>query len=292
MILESDFDIDRYLDVIERHKVSVATTVPVIWERLMRSPDFNRRDISSLTSAAAGGSPVSIELIEAYRAKGISMIQSYGLTEASGLVATMHSEDAMKHIGWAGRALVGTEIRIGDTKGKTLPFGEIGEILVKGPHVMREYWRKPEITVETIVDGWLRTGDLGLMNADGFLKIMDRSKDMLISGGINVYPAEIENALADIEGVTELAVIGVPDKNWGEVPMVVAYAANNFEQIKQSIELERGPILAKFKRPRYIVFIDSPLPRTFSGKISKPTLREQFPNAPEDADPLFASVAQ
>ena len=291
MVLESNFDVDRYLDTIERYGVSAATTVPVIWERLMRSPDFAAADLSSMKSAASGGAPVSIDLINAYREKGISLIQCYGLTEASGLVATMHGEDALRRIGWAGRALPGTEVRIADEAGATLPLGEVGEILVKGPHVMREYWRKPDITAETIVDGWLRTGDLGMMDEEGFIKIMDRSKDMLISGGINVYPAEIERALAGVEGVTELAVIGVPDPDWGEVPMIVACAQDGRERVMAEIEAVGERELAKFKRPKHIVFSAEPLPRTLSGKVSKPALRAAYPAVPDDAARLFAVKA-
>lgn len=279
MVLESDFNVDRYLDVIQRHRVTAMTTVPVIWERLLRSPEIDSADLSHVISAAVGGAPVSLSLIEAYRARGVALIQSYGLTEASGLVATIHSEDAMRHIGWASRAIAGTKIRIGDEQGNTLPFGETGEIMVKGPHVMREYWRKPDVTAETIVDGWLRTGDVGMMNEDGFLKLVDRSKDMLISGGINVYPAEIEKALAGVEGISELAVIGVPDSEWGEVPMVVAHGTGDRGAVIQALEQAGNETLAKFKRPRHIVFIDEPLPRTLSGKISKPSLREAFPTA-------------
>ena len=289
MVFEADFDIDRYLDTIQRHHVSAATTVPVIWERLMRSPGFAQADLSSMISAAAGGAPVSIDLIHAYQAKGVSLIQSYGLTEASGLVATMHSDDAVRHVGWAGRAIAGTEVRIGDGEGNTVPLGEVGEILVKGPHVMRGYWRKPEITAETIVDGWLRTGDVGLMNDEGFIKLMDRSKDMLISGGINVYPAEIERALADVPGVNELAVIGVPDRDWGEVPMIVAHADGDRGSAVGAIERIAAASLARFKQPRHIVFIDEPLPRTFSGKVSKPTLRAAYPEVPREAARLFAT---
>ena len=218
-------------------------------------------------------------------------LRAAGVTEASGLVATMHSDDAMKHTGWAGRAIMGSEVRIGDEHGNTLPLGETGEIMVKGPHVMREYWRKPDITAQTIVDGWLRTGDVGLMNEAGFLKLVDRSKDMLISGGINVYPAEIEQALAGVAGVTELAVIGVPDAEWGEVPMVVAHAHGDQEAVMRALEAVGADTLARFKRPRHMVFIDTPLPRTLSGKVSKPTLRDQFPTA-QGASPLFAARSE
>lgn len=287
MVLESDFDIDRYLHVIEKHRVSAATTVPVVWQKLMRSPGFAAADLSSLVSAASGGAPVSVDLIEAYRAKGISMIQAYGLTEASGLAATMHADDALRHIGWAGRAIMGTEIRIADAIMNTLPFGEVGEILVKGPHVMQGYWRKPEATAETIVNGWLRTGDLGIMNAEGFVRLVDRSKDMLISGGINVYPAEIENALAAACGLADFAVIGVGDAEWGEVPMLVVSNSDGGEVLRAAVEALGEQVLAKFKRPKHLVLLGEPLPRTFSGKISKPALRQRFAQVPADALPLF-----
>jgi len=287
MVLESDFDIDRYLHVIEKHRVSAATTVPVVWQKLMRSPGFATADLSSLISAASGGAPVSVDLIEAYRAKGISMIQAYGLTEASGLAATMHADDALRHIGWAGRAIMGTEIRIADAAMNTVPFGEVGEILVKGPHVMQGYWRKPEATAEAIVDGWLRTGDLGIMNEEGFVRLVDRSKDMLISGGINVYPAEIENALAAALGLTDFAVIGVGHAEWGEVPMLVVSNGDGGEALRAAIEVLGGQVLAKFKRPKHLVLLGEPLPRTFSGKISKPALRKRFPRVPAEALPLF-----
>ncbi|KQZ60553.1 hypothetical protein ASD67_14605 [Sphingopyxis sp. Root1497] len=287
MVLESDFDIDRYLDVIERHRVSAATTVPVVWERLMRSPGFEKADLSSMISAAAGGAPVSVDLIEAYRAKGISLIQSYGLTEASGLAATMHGDDAIAHIGWAGRPIVGSEMKIGDADGNTLANGEIGEIMVRGPHVMREYWRNPEATAATFAGDWLRTGDTGMMNDEGFVKVVDRSKDMIISGGINVYPAEIEKILSANPHIGELAVIGVPDSDWGEVPMIVASGVKDEGAALSALETDGSAQLAAFKRPRRVVFIDEPLPRTLSGKISKPTLRGLFPAVPDRAKALF-----
>ena len=154
---------------------------------------------------------------------------------------------------------------------------------------MREYWRKPEATAETIVDGWLHSGDLGLQDADGYLKVVDRTKDMLISGGINVYPAEIEKALAGIDGIIDLAVIGVPDARWGETPMVVIHATRDVDGIVADIEAIGRRDLAGFKRPKYAVLSSDPLPRTFSGKLAKPALRQQFSAAPPDAIPLFQS---
>ena len=171
-----------------------------------------------------------------------------------------------------------------------MPAGEVGEILVRGPHVMKEYWNKPEATAETIVDGWLHSGDLGLQDDEGYLKVVDRTKDMLISGGINVYPAEIEKALAGIEGVVDLAVIGVPDERWGETPMIVLYATREADGVIADIESIGRRDLAGFKRPRFAVVSTDPLPRTFSGKLAKPLLRQQFAAPPPDAIPLFQST--
>jgi acyl-CoA synthetase (AMP-forming)/AMP-acid ligase II len=201
----------------------------------------------------------------------------------------MRAEDAAAHLGDAGRAIMGTQVRIGDDECRTVPTGEVGEILIQGPHVMREYWRKPEATAETVVDGWLRSGDLGLQDAEGFLKVVDRTKDMLISGGINVYPAEIEKALAGVAGVVDLAVIGVPDERWGEVPMVVFHATRPAGEVIAEFEAIGLEHLAGFKRPRLAVVSDEPLPRTFSGKLNKPTLRKEFPTPPDGAVRLFES---
>lgn len=198
------------------------------------------------------------------------------------MVSTLNHHDAASRPGYAGLALVGTQITIGDPAVDTPP-GEVGEILVRGEHVMREYWHKPEATAATLVDGWLRTGDLGLQDEGGFLEIVDRSKDMLISGGLNVYPAEIERVLHRIEGVEDLAVIGVPDPRWGEVPMVVFHSRRPAAEVVAEIEALAGANLAKFKRPKHAVALGEPLPRTFSGKMAKPVLRKRFPQAPSDA---------
>ncbi|GAA4689270.1 long-chain fatty acid--CoA ligase [Pseudonocardia yuanmonensis] len=293
MVLERDFDPDRYLDMIERHRISALTTVPVLWERMAQSPDFTRRDLSSLVSAAVGGAPVRLDLLETYRERGVSLVQVYGMTEASGLISALRAEDAAAYPGYAGKAIMGTTIRIAGTDpAETATAGEVGEILVRGAHVMRGYWRNPEATAATMLPGgWLRSGDLGAMDERGHLKVVDRTKDMLISGGINVYPAEIERALAGVEGVTELAVIGVPDERWGEVPMLVVHCAGDPDPVLDRLAEKARGDLAGFKRPRFAVAA-GPLPRTFSGKIAKPELRKAYPTVPADAVALRVSSAE
>ncbi|WP_020171832.1 class I adenylate-forming enzyme family protein [Gordonia polyisoprenivorans] len=285
MVLLREFDPEIALDTFEREQVTATTTVPVIWERMAALPDFGRRTLAEFTFAGTGGAPVSPDLLEFYREHGIPLIQVYGLTEVSGMVSTLSYQDALTRPGFAGLALVGTEVRIGDP-GTTTPAGEVGEILVRGEHVMREYWAKPEATAATLTDGWLRTGDLGLQDEQGFLKIVDRSKDMLISGGINVYPAEIEKTLHAIDGLVDCAVIGVKDETWGEVPMVVFHSEREPAAVIADIAAVSEVNLAKFKRPKHAVALDEPLPRTFSGKLAKPTLRQRFPGVPASAVPI------
>jgi fatty-acyl-CoA synthase len=290
MVLERDFDPDRYLDVIEQHRISALTTVPVLWERMAAAPGFADRDLSCLVSAAVGGAPVRLDLLEAYRAKGVALVQVYGMTEASGLISALRVEDAADHPGSAGKAIMGTRVRV------DAPPDGVGEILVRGPHVMKEYWRNPAATAATMLPGgWLRSGDLGTMDAQGYLRVVDRTKDMLISGGINVYPAEIERALAGVAGVAELAVIGVPDERWGEVPMLLVTcspesAADPAGLLDRLAERARRD-LAGFKRPRYAVASTTALPRTFSGKIAKPELRKAYPAVPAEARELPVSSA-
>jgi fatty-acyl-CoA synthase len=284
MVLLREFDAELGLDAIVRHQVTACTMVPVIWDRMARLPAFAGQHLDRFTMAAAGGAPVRPELLELFHAQGIPLTQVYGLTEASGLAATMRYEDALSRPGFAGLPLVGTRIRIGDPDGETLPAHEVGEIMVAGPHVMHSYWNRPEDTAAAIEQGWLRTGDLGLQDEDGFLKLVDRRKDLLISGGLNVYPAEIEQALASTEGVLELAVIGVPDETWGEVPMVIFRTEDDVSAVRRRLAEGAAASLARFKQPKYAVSSDEPLPRTFSGKLAKPALRQRFPAPPADSE--------
>jgi len=289
LVLEPEFDPDACLELFERRRISTIAMVPVIWERMAASPDFATRDLSSLKMAQAGGGPVSLELLKAYQAKGVHMVQGYGMTETSGHIASLNADQAESRIGSSGLPVAGTQVKVVDEEGQTCPPGEVGEILIKGDHVMREYWGKPDLTAEAIVDSWLQSGDLGFQDEEGFLTIVDRKKDMLISGGLNVYPAEIEIALAGIEGVTDLGVIGVPDATWGEVPMVLFSTDRDAADVATEIESAARQQLAGFKRPRYALDLGEALPRTFSGKLAKAELRKRFPDVPEGVHRLRTS---
>ena len=286
MVLLREFDPAIALDTFEREQITATTTVPVIWERMTQLPDFGRRKLANFTFAGAGGAPVSSDLLDFYNSRGVPMTQAYGLTEASGMASTLNYDDARTRPGFAGLALAGTQLRITNSDGGFAEPYEVGEIVIRGEHVMREYWNKPEATAETLVDGWLRTGDLGMQDEGGFLKVVDRSKDMLISGGLNVYPAEIEKVLHGIDGLVDLAVIGVKDDRWGEVPMVVFHSQRAAAEIVRDITTVASENLAKFKRPVHAVALDEPLPRTFSGKLAKASLRERFQVPPVEAIPV------
>jgi fatty-acyl-CoA synthase len=283
MVLLRDFDPQIALDTFEREHVTAATTVPVIWERIAQIPDFTSRRLANFTFAGVGGAPVGPDLVDFYNAHRVRLTQTYGLTEASGMVTTLSYDEARTRRGFAGRALVGTEVRVASMDGEFAAPHEVGEIIVRGEHVMREYWRNPEATAATLSAGWLRTGDLGMQDEDGFLKVVDRRKDMLISGGLNVYPAEIEKALHGIPGLTDFAVIGVRDDRWGEAPMVVVHSDRPIEDLVADIAAAGGANLARYKRPRHVLALDEALPRTFSGKLAKAVLRQRFTEAPEDA---------
>ncbi|MEQ3549880.1 AMP-binding protein [Pseudonocardia nematodicida] len=278
MVLLADFDPERSLEIMVRERVTAATFVPVIWQRMAAHPGFADADLASFTYAAAGGAPVPTQTLDIYRRRGVPLNQVYGLTEASGLVTSLPWHDALARPESCGRALVGTEVRV-----RADAPGEVGEVLVRGPHVMQGYWRRPEATADTIVDGWLHTGDLGHMDEEGFLTIVDRSKDLVISGGINVYPAEIEKVLAAVPGVADLAVIGVPDPSWGEVPMVVFHSDRDPASVVAELAAAAESRLARFKWPKHAVASPEPLPRTFSGKLTKATLRERFREVPPEA---------
>ena len=283
MVLLREFDPEIALDTFERERITAACTVPVIWERMTQLPEFGRRNLAAFTFAGAGGAPVSLDLLDFYSDRGVPLTQVYGLTEASGMVSTLRYEDARPRPGFAGLALAAPTVRIATADGRFSAAGDVGEILVHGEHVMRGYWNKPVATAETLVGGWLRTGDLGLQDEAGFLKVVDRQKDLLISGGLNVYPAEIEKALHQIDGLIDFAVIGVHDERWGEVPMVVFHSSRPGTDVVADIAAVAQTSLAKFKRPKHAVALAAPLPRTFSGKLAKSTLRQWFPHPPANS---------
>jgi acyl-CoA synthetase (AMP-forming)/AMP-acid ligase II len=205
----------------------------------------------------------------------IEIHQVYGLTESCGPACLISPDEAIARAGSTGKAFFHTDVRVVDPDGNDVEAGSTGEVWVRGPHLMLGYWNRPDATAEAIVDGWLHTGDIAMIDAEGFIYIQDRIKDMIISGGENVYPAEIENVLAGHDGIAEVAVIGMPSEKWGESPLAIVVKADESLSDSDVLDYCKGK-LAPFKLPKGVEFIDV-IPRNPTGKVLKRVLREQFP---------------
>ena len=274
------FDPKVMWEITEQEKITISLAVPAMLNFMLMVPDFQNYDYSNLRWILSGASPVPANLIERYKDIGIEIHQVYGLTEAGGPATLISPDDAMVKIGSAGKAFFHTSIRVVDEDGNDVAPGVPGEVLVSGAHIMKGYWNNPEATAETIRDGWLYTGDIALQDADGFITIHDRLKDMIISGGENVYPAELENVISSHPGVADVAVIGQPSERWGESPFAVIVRKDenlSAENVLQFCDHK----LARFKQPKGAAFVEE-IPRNPTGKPLKRLLREQFPGpAPE-----------
>ncbi len=279
LVLDPAVDPVRTLQVIEAQRITNFSAVPVIWDMLVQHPDFSRYDLSSLKIIGSGGAAVPGALLERLQAAGLPMSQGYGLTEGAGMNTWLRATDAQRKLGSCGRPLMHTQVRTVDPESPQLVDvapGEVGELIISGPEVMVGYWNNPAATAETLVDGWLRTGDLARIDDEGYVFIVDRSKDMLISGGLNVYPAEIEAVISAVPGVAECAVIGVPDERWGETPLALVGPLAGATLDPDAIAAACRAVLADYKRPRRIVILDEPLPRGMSGKVLKRELRDRY----------------
>lgn len=277
LVIMYKWDPEAALELIEREKVTNFVGVPTQSWDLLESPRFAEFDTSSLTNIGGGGAPAPPKLV--YRVedsfRGRPQI-GYGMTETNAYGPGNYGEDYVTHPSSTGRAVPILEIGVRDPAGALLAPGERGEIWLKGPNLIRGYWGKPEATAETIVDGWLRTGDIGRVDAEGFVYVEDRAKDMVIRAGENVYCAEVEAAIYEHPAVYEAAVFGVPDERLGEDVVAVVNPKPGESVTAEELRAHVGERLAAFKVPHRIVFIDERLPRNASGKILKRDLREHF----------------
>lgn len=274
------FDPEVMWRVTEEERVTVTLAVPAMLGFMLQVPLPDPESYAQLRWCMSGASPVPVALIERYRDIGIEIHQVYGLTECCGPGCLISPGDAMERIGSTGKAFFHTAARIVTPDGVDAPPGAPGEVLLQGGHIMKEYWNNPEATAETLKDGWLHTGDLAVMDEEGFITIQDRIKDMIISGGENVYPAEIENVVLSHPGVAECAVIGVPSARWGESPLAIVVKSDDGLTEEDVLKHCDGK-LARFKLPKQAAFIDA-IPRNLSGKALKFELRERFSGpAPE-----------
>jgi len=260
---------------IEREKLTSGLMVPAMLNFMLQVPNYEDFDWSTMRWIMTGAAPVPVALTQKFQSMGIDIQQVYGLTETCGPACLMDATNAIRKPESTGKSFFHTEVKIAAEDGTELPIGEAGEVWVKGKHIMREYWNRPEANAETLVDGWLRTGDVAVMDDEGFVAIQDRIKDMIISGGENVYPAEVEGVLMGHPGITEAAVIGQASDKWGESPLAIV--VKNDESLSESeIMTYCQDKLARFKQPKAVAFIDV-IPRNPSGKILKRVLREQYP---------------
>ncbi len=274
VVMEQMFEPGLVLETIEKFQVTAMFGVPAMYLFMAQHADFAARDLSSIRVLSCGGAPVPEALITLYAARGLPFNQGYGLTETAPFASFLPSSMATEKLGSAGIAPFFTDVKVVDDDGREVPDGERGEIVVRGPNVMKGYWNRPEATAEVLIDGWFHTGDVGIRDSDGYFFIVDRKKDMIISGGENVYPAEVEDALYKHPGIKEVAVIGVDHPRWGETVRALVVPKDGITLTEQEILEFSQDKLARYKQPRSVVFVDV-LPRNPAGKVLKVELREK-----------------
>ena len=277
IILIKEFEPGLALSIIGNSECGVTHffAVPAPYQFMMNHPDFDKTDLSRLKVAGIGGAPCAEAILRTWSDRGVSMTQGWGMTETSPGGIGLDAADAERKLGAAGKPLLHTEVKVVDDEGKELPWGEVGELYIRGPNITPGYWNKPEATRDSFEGDWLKTGDAARVDDEGFIYIVDRWKDMYISGGENVYPAEVENVLYQLPQIAEAAIIGVPDERWGETgKAILVLKAGEVLEEKDIIShcLEN---LAKFKVPQSVEFIEA-LPRNATGKVLKRTLRDEF----------------
>jgi fatty-acyl-CoA synthase len=272
VVLEPTFDPARALRLIAEKGVTTMMGVPATYLFMAQEPAFASADLWTLRRAVVGGAPMPEALLETWHERGIAIVQGYGLTEAAPNVLCLPPEDGARKRGYAGKPYPHVDVALRDPESGELLDGEAeGELLVRGPNVFAGYWRNPEATSEAFADGWLVTGDVAARDAEGYYRIVGRTKDMVISGGENVYPAEVENVLHDHEAVAEAAVVGVPDERWGEV--CVAFVVLRGHVADEELLEHCRARLARYKVPKAIRVVDS-LPRNAMNKVVKAELLE------------------
>lgn len=278
-VIMRDIDMGAMFKAIEQEKITTTMSVPALLQFMLIAPEREQYSMDSIRWIATGAAPVPVSLLNEYEKIGIALHQAYGLTESCGPGTLLLHHDAKTKAGSCGKPQMHTEAKVVDDQGREVEpgSGEIGELMLSGRHMMLGYWNKPEATAEALKDGWLYTGDLCTVDEDGFITICDRKKDMIISGGENIYPAELENILAACPDVQEAAVIGVPSEKWGETPLAIVVAAAGTSPTSESLKVYCKENLAGYKVPQLYKLVDS-LPRNASGKLLKQQLREQFPD--------------
>ena len=275
VVLMDRFDPGTFLRLLEEETITLTLAVPAVAQALMAHPDWATTDMSRLRMVGLGSSVVPTPLLRGWLEREVLPTQIYGLTESAPASIGLRAEDCAGKLGSCGKPLQWTEARVADDAGRTCPTGERGEILLRGPNLFMRYWNNPQASDDAFIDGWFRTGDIGHVDEDGFFYVDDRKKDVIISGGENIYPAELEDVLAGVPEIAEQAVVGRPDPQWGETPVACIVPAPGARlEPAQVLALFEGR-LARFKHPREVRFFES-LPRNALGKVLKFELREQL----------------
>ncbi|WP_190812737.1 acyl-CoA synthetase [Saccharopolyspora pogona] len=276
VVIEEGFEPGRILQVLERERISYTFGVPTMFDALSSHPGWETTDLSAIRRVIVAAAPVPLRTLRTYTERGIKICQGYGLTETGPGALILTPDDVERKLGTAGVPHFFTDVRIVDADGREAAAGEHGEIQICGPNVMREYWNQPDATDDAFTDGrWFRSGDIGVADADGFVTVVDRLKDLIISGGENIYPAEVEAAVLEMPGVTGCAVFGVPHEKWGEVGCAVVSLESGCELDHDQLVAFLAPRLAKYKIPKTLVAVDE-IPRNATGKVRKDLLRSQF----------------
>ncbi len=270
MVLHPKFDPVKFYRDIERYRVTKFLGVPTVFRQLLKVEPENRGDLSSLKVCAGGGEKTSPELIAECRKAGLAFRQIMGQTETS-ILLWASEEDSLRKPGTVGRPVYHAEVGIVDRSGRRAKPGEVGEMVARGSIMMKEYWQDPAKTEETIRNGWLHTGDLAKMDEDGYFYLVDRAADMYISGGENVYPAEVEKRLREHPEIEEIAIVGIPDEDWGEIGHAYIIRSADSVLTEEEIFAFCNGSLARFKWPRKVTFVTE-FPRTSLGKVRKQLL--------------------
>ncbi|MCU6598973.1 long-chain-fatty-acid--CoA ligase [Peribacillus frigoritolerans] len=274
-----------FLQAVQDYQVTDVTLVPTMLNMVVNEPDFRKYDVSSIKTLGYGASPMPVELLKkVFKAfPGVELFQAYGMTEASPVLTVLGPQDHVingnekqeRRLASAGRYVQGVEVRVVNEDGKDVTVGQVGEVIARGSNIMKGYWKLPEETALVIRNGWYYTGDMGTVDEDDYIYIVDRKKDMIISGGVNIYSIEVENAFYTHPEVIEVAVIGVPDEKWGEAVKAFVVKKRDSQLTEQLLTDFTRKTLARFKVPKSIEFMDE-LPKNGAGKVLKRSLRTMF----------------
>lgn len=267
------FDPAGFVAAMAEHRATIQFLVPAMWAAITRVPDFDGYDLSALDTCISGGAPTPLPVIEFFNDRGISFQEGFGMTETAPSVSVLDPDHIREKLGSMGQAIMGVECRFVDDDDRDVPTGEVGELVMRGPNIFAGYWMLPDATAEAFRGGWFHSGDLGKIDDEGYMTLVDRKKDMVITGGENVYPVEVEQVLVRHPAVREVAIFGLPDERWGET-VVAAVALDEPAEPGDIITFARER-LAHFKCPTHVEIVDE-LPRNATGKVLKTTLRATY----------------